>query len=271
MQEQMYLDNLILTLNPLREQVIRHCVYRSIQSIQDLRRFMEFHVFAVWDFMSLLKALQRRLTCLAVPWIPSSDPVSRRLINEIVLGEESDRSSEGEYSSHFEMYRAAMLQCGADVSPMDDLLQRLRRGQPLETALAEGTAPKAAADFVLHTWGVIQSNSTHRIAAAFAFGREQLIPDMFRSIVVELRGRFPGELELLHYYLERHIDLDEHAHTPMAKRMVALACGGDADRYAEACQSAEEALRARLGLWDALATEMDRHSEFSWNRAVSRA
>ena len=64
-------------LEPLYARLAAHPLYRSIQSIEHLHRFMATHVFAVWDFMSLLKALQRGLTCVEVPWLPSPLPEAR--------------------------------------------------------------------------------------------------------------------------------------------------------------------------------------------------
>ena len=51
----------------LRDRLSTHPIYSSISKPQHLRLFMESHVFAVWDFMSLLKALQRSLTCVDLP------------------------------------------------------------------------------------------------------------------------------------------------------------------------------------------------------------
>ena len=104
------IERLQQSLRPLRDQLFNHEVYRSIKTPDDLRTFMEHHVFAVWDFMSLLKALQRHLTGVTIPWLPQGDRNARRLINEIVLDEESDEDGEGGYISHFELYRAAMVQ-----------------------------------------------------------------------------------------------------------------------------------------------------------------
>jgi hypothetical protein len=89
------------SIAPLREEIINHPVYSSIKDIDDLRVFMEFHVYAVWDFMSLLKTLQNNLTCTTVPWFPKGSADTRHLINEIVVGEESDIDLNGIRKSHF--------------------------------------------------------------------------------------------------------------------------------------------------------------------------
>jgi hypothetical protein len=96
---------------PLRETIIQHLLYRRIQHIDDIRLFMQYHVFAVWDFMSLLKSLQNRLTCTTIPWMPAGNAATRFLINEIVTGEESDLAPNGARTSHFELYLQAMFAC----------------------------------------------------------------------------------------------------------------------------------------------------------------
>src|SRR5579875_2128485 len=100
------------TIEPLRQEIIHHQVYSAISSLDELKIFMQYHVYAVWDFMSLLKSPQSELTCTAVPWFPKGDTDSRYLINEIVVGEESDVDSEGNRTSHFELYVKAMKQIG---------------------------------------------------------------------------------------------------------------------------------------------------------------
>ena len=250
------IDDLQESLRSLREQLVKHRLYVQMKTPADLRIFMEHHVFAVWDFMSLLKALQLRLTCVTIPWVPQGDPNARRLINEIVLDEESDDNGEGGYTSHFELYRAAMAQSGANASAIDDFLDRLGRGDPVDKALEQARVPEAARIFVRATWDILASKSTHSIAAAFTFGREDLIPDMFRALVLDLDERFPNQLGLLRYYLERHIQLDEEHHTPLARRMVAALCETDQKKWREAEEAARAALHARIALWDGIVEQI---------------
>src|SRR5262245_17345533 len=107
------IEKIKLRLAPLRESLLNHPVYARLDRVEALRVFMQHHVFAVWDFMSLLKTLQQRLTCTQTPWVPPTNHVGCRLINEIVLGEESDEDGQGKFASHFELYLRSMQQCGA--------------------------------------------------------------------------------------------------------------------------------------------------------------
>ena len=240
-------------LKPLYEQLAAHRLYGAFETIDDLRIFMESHVFAVWDFMSLLKTLQRGLTCVDVPWTPSRFPESRRLINEIVLGEESD-VYEGVAMSHFELYRRAMQECGADTVAIDQLLREIEAGADWEKALSHSGASAAAQAFVRATFAYIEEGKLHAVAAAFTFGREDLIPDMFRGFIRDQDERLSGRLQTLRWYMERHIEVDGDEHGPMALRMIGELCGCDAVKWREAADAAESALQARLELWDGITT-----------------
>lgn len=257
MQEEIFaFDQLRKVLYPLREQLVRHEVYTYIKTIDDLQIFMEHHVFAVWDFMSLLKALQHHLTCVTLPWIPRNNLLSRRFINEIVLEEESDKDFNNGFISHFELYKAAMIQCGANTSVIDKFLKSIQTGEDIVTALRIANAPKAAQTFVKTTWKIIQSGSVPSIAAAFTLGREELIPDMFRTLVNNIQKKFQGKLNIFESYLERHIHLDEDYHTPMALQMLEEVCNADNIKWEEAEEAAYNTLNARIHLWKGVIEEI---------------
>ncbi len=244
---------------PLRKRLAAHPLYASIRTQAQLRLFMESHVFAVWDFMSLLKALQARLTCVTTPWTPTKLPASRRFINEIVLGEESDEF-EGEPISHFELYLRAMQQAGASTAGIHNLLSDFDSTAVLE-AIAKAQMPDGPRAFVKTTFELIETGKLHALAAAFTFGREDLIPDMFRALVRDLNERNAGSLGTFIWYLERHIEVDGEDHGPLSLRMVADVCGTDEQRWAEAADAAETALSARLALWDAIYGEISKVAE----------
>jgi hypothetical protein len=232
-----------------RERVVGHPLYANLDSFGAIVTFLEHHVFAVWDFMSLLTSLQRELTCVSLPWVPTGPTVSRRLINDIVLVEESDELGGG-FVSHFELYVQGMAEAGADTGVIDGFVDRLRAGRGVPAALAEAGVPRPSADFVRTTWAFIADNPVHCQAAAFAFGREDLIPDMFAQVVaVKDSGR---PLATFVDYLQRHIEVDGEHHTPMAMQMVADLCGDDDAKWTEAADAVNRALDARVRLWDGI-------------------
>jgi Protein of unknown function (DUF3050) len=239
-------------IEPVRREVVDHRVYGEITGIERVRAFLGSHVYAVWDFMSLLKTLQRELTCVQVPWVPSGPTASRRLINEIVLIEESDEFGE-DYISHFELYLDGMDQAGAETATVRAFLDLLRAGRPVPEALTEAGVPKGAADFVRATWGIIDGAPVHCKAAAFAFGREDLIPEMFAQVV-----KIPdpeGRLTLFKDYLVRHIEVDGEQHTPMAMQMLIDLNGDDTAKWSQCAETVRTALRARVGLWSAISAD----------------
>jgi Protein of unknown function (DUF3050) len=232
-----------------RIRVVTHPLYGSLTTHTAIVTFMRHHVFAVWDFMSLLKSLQIQLTCVRVPWVPSGPTGSRRLINDIVLVEESDELRGG-FISHFELYVEGMAEAGADTSLINGFLDQLRNGVPVPQALTDASVPGPAADFVRATWGFIESAPVHSQAAAFAFGREDLIPDMFQQVVkVKEQG---NKLDTFVDYLERHIEVDGEVHTPMAMQMLADLCGDDDNKWQQSADTVNRALTARYRLWDGI-------------------
>lgn len=241
---------------PLREQIISHKVYSAISELEDLKIFMEHHIYAVWDFMSLLKSLQINLTCTTLPWFPVGDAVTRQLINEIVAGEESDIDASGNVKSHFELYLDAMTQCGADVSPVNNFLTSLKNGKDFDRASGLAGVPQAAIDFMNATFETINSGKTHLQAASFTFGREDLIPNMFFSMVNDLSSTQPEKVSIFKYYLERHIEVDGDHHSHLALAMTEKLCEKDAQFWVEAEETAKSALQKRIDLWDAAYAEI---------------
>jgi hypothetical protein len=239
-----------------------HRVWRLAARPEALRALMEHHVFCVWDFMSLVKALQAELTCTTVPWVPRGTPALRRFVNEIVLDEESDEIA-GEPLSHFELYLRAMAAMQADTRPARAFVAAVADGASPPAALRRAGAPAPAARFVAQTLDVVARARVWQIAAAFTFGREEAIPAMFAELVRSLPGRGrcaagrsydSGDLRA---YLERHIDVDAGKHAPLARRLVAELCGDDAQRWREARAAALAALAARHALWDAVAARIE--------------
>lgn len=250
------IDELISRLEPLRDQLVGHPLYARVDDMESLRLFAASHVYAVWDFMSLLKSLQRSLTCTEVPWVPPLDSDTARLINEIVLGEESDEVSGGPMS-HFELYRKAMEELGASTASVDQFVTALRSGANIGEALQTAAAPRPALRFVEKTFAIIETGSTPAIAAAFAFGREDVIPDMFERLITTLDRDHPGAFGGLREYLVRHIELDGDEHGPAAENMISLLCGTDPERWAAAHVGAVSALTARIEFWDDIVALLD--------------
>lgn len=243
------IEHLEKAVDEARSRVVSHPLYANLDNHPAIVTFMEHHVFAVWDFMSLLKSLQRSLTCVDVPWVPTGPTGSRRLINDIVLVEESDELGGG-FISHFELYVNGMAQAGADTSVINGFIDLLRAGKPVAEALTAVGVPAPAVEFVRTTWDFIATAPIHCQAAAFAFGREDLIPDMFqRVIAVKEQGH---QLDTFVDYLARHIEVDGEEHTPMAMQMLADLCGDDDARWQECAATVNRALDARTKLWDGI-------------------
>lgn len=241
------------SIYPYKQRLLQHTLYEKVKTMEDLHLFVENHVYAVWDFMSLLKALQNKLTCTTTPWFASENPETRYLINEIVLAEESDLTLEGARLSHFEMYVEAMKSCGAQTTELATFLKQVVDTKNVFIAIKQSNLHPNVKAFLDFTFRVIEEGKTHKIAAAFTFGREDLIPTMFTEILKNFQENFPDtDLSRLIYYFERHIELDADEHSPMAMRMISALCQDDAQKWREVEETSMLALEKRIGLWDAI-------------------
>lgn len=292
-------------VEPFQAKLATHYIYTRVRDQAGLQVFMKNHVFAVWDFMTLVKALQQRLTCVTTPWLPPANPLAARLINEIVLGEETDEVADGEYLSHYVLYLRAMGEIGADPRPMLQFEESLRGGYSVEQSLAPLDVAEATRVFVLRTLAMARGK-THEIAASLLLAREDLIPVMFDRLVREmdgregatgrmarkgreLRERAPSRLRGLlkssvgtawdrfdaehpdpranfRLYLERHVHLDGEEHGPMGRRMLMELCGDDDTKWDEATQAARAALEARIALWDGVLLAIERSRQGAHDR-----
>lgn len=239
------------SVKPLLDKLNAHPIYQSLRSREDLQVFMSHHIYSVWDFMSLVKYLQSVIAPTQVPWQPLGDAEVRYFINQLVLEEESDCIEVGGkpvYGSHFEHYCRAMDEIGADGAAARRFSERVAE-VGIDKALYDDEVPLAARYFSETTFGLIRENKPHIAAAALAFGREKVIPGMFRRFIAEI-GLSPDQAPSFHVYLNRHVHLDEDFHGPLSERLLLSLCGDDETRISEAETAIEEAICARIRFWD---------------------
>jgi len=242
-------------LKDLQAELIAHPIYSAVATMDDLHQFMQVHIFAVWDFMSLVKRLQAILTCIQIPWLPPEDESTARLINDIVLSEESDIDRAGDPASHLTLYLTAMREVGASSRMFDTFLDHMRRGMALDASFEAAQVPRYVRRFVHSNIRLAQQGHAEEVAGNFLFSREDAIPKMFRTLLA--RWDIPAtDAPNMVYYLERHIALDSEQHGPEALSILEKVIGGDRDRFLRAQHSAFQALRARIHLWDGLLSEI---------------
>ncbi len=249
------MNSLEQLLHEKKTELANHPIFAEIDSLPVLRRFMETHVYAVWDFMSLTKRLQQELTCIQLPWLPPRDPKAARLINEIVLGEESDERVDHGHYSHFELYLDAMREVGARTDSIERFVALQRDGVHHRAALQGAGASEAARHFVEQTLEIALDAPPHAVAAAFLHGRESVIPTMFQRILDDW-GITGNQAPTFRYYLQRHIEVDSEDHGPAAGQLLARLVNDDAQRKREVYEAAIAAVESRLAFWDRLRLSM---------------
>jgi len=156
----------------------------------------------------------------------------------------------GKRKSHFELYLDAMNQCGADTSKIEIFISELDKSVDFNTSFIKSQTPKEAIDFVNFTFKIINSNKSYLQSAIFTFGREDLIPGMFISIINEIHKNFPTEISIFKYYIERHIEVDGDHHSQLALQMTANLCGNNEQFWKEAEEAVIQSLKRRIELWD---------------------
>jgi DUF3050 family protein len=249
----------------VRQRMVEHPVFSAIRDVRSLRIFMETHVFAVWDFMSLLKRLQRDLTCVEVPWLPRPNAQAAQLINQIVLGEESDVGPNGEPTSHLELYLGAMREVGANTARFDLFRTALADGASLAAAFERAQVAPFIREFTTHTLQVACWAPPVAVMASFLYGREDVIPRMFGNLLEKWRIG-PNRAPMFVYYLRRHIEVDGDQHGPAAKAILAAATAHDPGRGVQVLSAARQSIEARIKLWDGLLASLN-----DWQQAGAAA
>ncbi|PVW14187.1 DUF3050 domain-containing protein [Marixanthomonas spongiae] len=243
-------------IQPYRDTLLHHPLYSELKTAKHLKTFTEHHVFAVWDGMSLLKSLQNNLTCTTIPWTPKGDPETRYLINEIVLVKETDINIQGDCQSHFEMYLDAMKKAKANTRPIIDFLERLEYTS-ISEAIKQSDVPKAVKEFLRYTFMILEENEPHKTAAAFTFGRKNIIPEQFSETIKKIQQNIPEEdLRGLDYYFDRNIELEKSKYGAMPLQVLKSLCGKDGKKWREAERTIVQSLQAREQLWEGVLSEI---------------
>jgi Protein of unknown function (DUF3050) len=237
-------------LDALKNKLVTHPLFSSINNLEDLRTFMSWHVFAVWDFMSLTKRLQRDLTCVTLPWMPPKSAKAARLMNDIVLGEETDKIPSGKSMSHFELYINAIKEVSGDTQQIDSFLHLVQEGTHFSEAMEKVETPQAVQKFVNATIKTALEGNTSEVLGSFFFGRENVIPPMFNRILEKWKVE-EQDAPMFVFYLKRHIELDSDEHGPAAMALIDELCPTpqqELDLY----NAAVSAVESRIELWDGL-------------------
>ncbi|MEC8421349.1 MAG: DUF3050 domain-containing protein [Verrucomicrobiota bacterium] len=240
------------SLTPLKEKLANHRIFERINSIQELKVFMEHHIFAVWDFMSLLKKLQKDLVPSGSPWVPNPNGNLVRFINEIVMEEESDQAygngAEISYTSHYQIYLDAMTEVGASTETISRFVEMVK-SEGINSAMQKINLPQPSRLFMSHTFKLINEGKSHEIAASFAIGRESIVPLMFKRILDQSKLE-DDQVPVFRYYLVRHAELDGDHHGPMAHKLLENMSAGDPKIQQEIIEQATKSIEQRIFFWD---------------------
>lgn len=164
-----------------------HQVFNEIKTINDLRIFMEWHIFTVWDFRPLIQSLKNDFTGTTLSLMPTKNTKFARLINEIALGEESDETSDGSPASHLQIYLSAMHEVNTSTSTINDFIYHLKRHVELDPG-SYGPA-------------------TQKIIGEVTGGNEENIICLLDAALVAVRARISLWNELEKFLLEKNLNV----------------------------------------------------------------
>jgi hypothetical protein len=235
---------------------MQHPLFQHITSLEALQIYLEHNVFAVWDVMSLIKSLQKNLTCTQSPWVPVGNAGSRYFINEVVLGMESDVDDQNNRASQFELYLKAMLQLGSKTHHINQIIEDIRIGLPAHQALRKIGLPPVASSFADNTFTLIHAGKMHIQAAVFIFCRESLIPDNFILNVNEINRMTGNKASQFSWYLSRHMESDWAHYSYMGYDLVSQLCGENQHKWNEVEVAVCNTLERRISLYNSILNEL---------------
>jgi radical SAM protein with 4Fe4S-binding SPASM domain len=234
-------------LQQAREAVVSHGVYAAASSPAVLRAFMESHVFAVWDFLALLRRLRGEI----------SQPASSGYLEEVLRAEESDLWEDGRSASHLDRYLEAMEEVGADTALFRAFQSRLAAGDAPDVALEAVGAPWPVRHFVSDTLSWASNGDLAEVAAVYLYSREDVLPEIYQRLLTVCEGQ--GEASRLVEYLERHLARYGEDTASQAKHIMDQITGQDPKVWDRAALAAERALLARKALWDGILAQSGSH------------
>ena len=252
--EEDYIEQIDSALFTLRNKLKYHAVYSKMNLEEKVKIFMNTHIYCVWDFMNLVKRLQIHFTSVEVPWRPTTSiqtRMLRRLANEIVLEEETDEL-DGQFISHFSYYVESIrqVQDGVISNNLTRFINDISSDSvSYQEILNLEYLPKAIRNFLQITSNAAVHENIIVTAAAFTFGREVMLPEIFTSILEESGIANQPRLSKFVNYLDRHIELDGDYHGFLSKKMV-LKLVSNQEEWDLVIKTAKIALEARVALWD---------------------
>ena len=150
-----------------------------------------------------------------------------------------------------------MKQIGANTSKIDKFIYDIKQSEDYRDCINNYDLAEEIKDFLNFTFDTIESRETHKIAAAFTFGRENVIPDMFIEIVRGLNKENSNIASQFVYYLERHIELDGDDHGPIALKMIENLCGNDEKKWEEVKEISKKSIDMRIKLWTHISSKIE--------------
>jgi pyrroloquinoline quinone (PQQ) biosynthesis protein C len=140
-----------------------------------------------------------------------------------------------------------MAEIGANTEPITKFLQSVEK-DGIDFALVDSWIPEPSEKFMRNTFDIIQRGKVHEIAAAFTYGRETVIPAMFRRLANQLNIN-AVEAPRFNYYLERHVEVDKDDHGPFALKLMEELCENHPLKIVEAENTAVKSIQARIEFW----------------------